>query len=195
MAVINTRSFRLTQGSPEPITLAQLKLHMRIDSSAEDALLTASIIAAREYCESMTQRALVTSTWRALMDRFPAGREPIILQHGSVSAISSLKYIDAKRDTITWASTNYALDDKITPCRIRLDKANDSWPTTDDTEAAVEVNYTVTPTVPTQVTQAMLLLCGHWYENRETVVVGATSTKIEMATKALLDSVRLGSLS
>ena len=40
--------------------------------------------------------------------------------------------------------------------------------------------------VPRKVILAMLLLIGHWYENRETTTVGAVSREIEFAVKSLL---------
>lgn len=37
---------------------------------------------------------------------------------------------------------------------------------------------------------AMLLLIGHWYANRESVVVGSISTELPMAVAALIDPYR-----
>jgi hypothetical protein len=36
------------------------------------------------------------------------------------------------------------------------------------------------------VTTAMLLLIGHWYENREAAVIGATATDLPLAVDALI---------
>jgi len=36
------------------------------------------------------------------------------------------------------------------------------------------------------LTTAMLLLIGHWYENREAVVTGSTATELPMAVHALI---------
>lgn len=49
-----------------------------------------------------------------------------------------------------------------------------------------------TPTGPEQmaytkdVDQAILLLVGHWYANREAVTIGAASSKVDFAVGALL---------
>lgn len=40
--------------------------------------------------------------------------------------------------------------------------------------------------IPAQVRQAILMLIGHWYDNRTSVMVGTTSAKVEMATDVLL---------
>jgi hypothetical protein len=57
----------------EPITLAQLKQHLRIDSgyTDDDALLTALITGARQYAENYTRRAFFNQTWVRTMDHFP----------------------------------------------------------------------------------------------------------------------------
>ena len=36
------------------------------------------------------------------------------------------------------------------------------------------------------ITTAMLLIIGHWYENRESVVVGSTASELPMAVDALI---------
>lgn len=40
---------------------------------------------------------------------------------------------------------------------------------------------------PEDVKQAVLLLVGHWFENRESVVVGVSASAVPMAVDALLD--------
>ncbi|NDA93971.1 MAG: hypothetical protein EBX90_11955, partial [Betaproteobacteria bacterium] len=55
----------------EPLSLEEVKEHLRIDSSAEDALLQMYIEAARKVCEHNTARALITQTWETTFDRFP----------------------------------------------------------------------------------------------------------------------------
>lgn len=40
------------------------------------------------------------------------------------------------------------------------------------------------------LTTAMLLLIGHWYENREAVAMGTTATQVPMAVEALITPYR-----
>ncbi len=44
----------------EPLTLAEAKLHLRVDLSDDDALITALISAAREQAEFLTGQRLIT---------------------------------------------------------------------------------------------------------------------------------------
>lgn len=48
--------------------------------------------------------------------------------------------------------------------------------TTDDTALVLDDDLTT----------AMLLLIGHWFENREAVVVGSTTSELPMAVEALI---------
>lgn len=67
---------RVTQPAIEPITLAQMKTHLREFSSvtALDDDITALIQGAREWVEDFTGRALIDQTWRlSLGDELPYG--------------------------------------------------------------------------------------------------------------------------
>jgi hypothetical protein len=60
----------LTFGT-EPITLADAKLHCRIEYPDDDALVTSLITAARRHCETQLRQALITQTWLMYLDSFP----------------------------------------------------------------------------------------------------------------------------
>ncbi|MEQ1619683.1 MAG: head-tail connector protein, partial [Terricaulis sp.] len=58
----------LTPPASEPITLAEAKLFLRIDQTAEDPLITTLIAAAREAVEVACGRALITRRVRESLD-------------------------------------------------------------------------------------------------------------------------------
>jgi hypothetical protein len=65
------------------------------------------------------------------------------------------------------------------------------WPTIED-YSTVTVTYTAGfATTPPEIDQTMLLLIGHWYRNREAVVVGSITKEIEYAIEALAGPFRL----
>jgi uncharacterized phiE125 gp8 family phage protein len=53
-------------------------------------------------------------------------------------------------------------------------------------EIQVVVGYGAEDAVPQEYKQAILLLLGHWYENREQVTVGEVAREIPMGVEALL---------
>lgn len=61
----------LTAPAIEPITLADAKLHLRVDFDDDDDIITALIIVARQAVEEFVGRALITQTWQVFYDRFP----------------------------------------------------------------------------------------------------------------------------
>ena len=62
---------RLTEPAVEPVTLAEAKKHLRVEHDADDALITASIVAAREWCETYLDATLIHTQWQMTLDFFP----------------------------------------------------------------------------------------------------------------------------
>jgi hypothetical protein len=56
----------------EPVDLATVKLHLRIDTDDEDTLITSLIAAAREDCEAFQNRAYINQTYELWLDSFPS---------------------------------------------------------------------------------------------------------------------------
>lgn len=81
-----------TPPADEPVTLDEAKLHLRVDDAASDTLVEALIQAAREHVEAVCERALMPQVWTERQDSFPA---VLALRGGMVSAVSSVKYVDA----------------------------------------------------------------------------------------------------
>lgn len=112
---------RTVEPTVEPVTLADAKLHLRVDVTDDDTLITSLIVAARQWCEEMTGRSFVTQTWAAKLPGFPgmtgiagvpiygvdpawlpvraisgvaAFRFAIRLPRGPVASVTSLTYLD-----------------------------------------------------------------------------------------------------
>ncbi len=62
----------LTPPAFEPIDLDLAKAHLRVDYSDDDGYIQALITAAREYCETVMGRSVMTQTWQLNRDSFPA---------------------------------------------------------------------------------------------------------------------------
>jgi uncharacterized phiE125 gp8 family phage protein len=55
----------------EPVSLAEAKAWLRVDTTSEDAAIASLIGAARDAVEQATNRRLVTQSWRIVVDAWP----------------------------------------------------------------------------------------------------------------------------
>lgn len=175
----------------EPVSTTEAKLHCRIDGTAEDTLIAMLIQAARELAEAETNRALITQTWTAYLDDFPRCGY-FYLPKPPLGAVSSIKYYDYDGVLQTLSSTSYDVGfTGTTPARVCLAQSS-TWPSSirirpDAVQIAYTCGYGAAGTaVPASIRAAMLLLVGHWYENREAVVTGTIATEIPQAAQKLL---------
>ena len=197
-----TRCAELAQPTIEPVTLAQAKLHLRVDVDDDNALITALIIAARQYCENLSGRTLASRSYLQTMESFPADGIDIVLRRSPVTAIASVNYYDATgTDVAMTVTTDYRTNFNLVPARVRLPVLTKLWAQTYVVDDAVRIIYTAgaadvngVNTAPTAAKQTILLLVGHWYENRESVVVGATSNAVDCTVTSLIDSYRIGDI-
>lgn len=172
----------------EPVTLAEARLQVKADDSvtADDTLITAQIVAARQLAENETGRSLITQTWRLTLDEFPDG--PIRLERPPLISVESVQYVDTNGVTQTMSASDYIVDTTHVHGEIAL-AYNESWPDTRDQRNAVTVNFTTgygdASAVPGAIKAAILLTIGDLYANRETSIVGTIRTE-NPAAKALL---------
>jgi uncharacterized phiE125 gp8 family phage protein len=185
----------ITPIATEPVTLADARLHLRIDAgdTSEDDLITALTITAREVAEHYTGRALAPQTLEAALDAFPSCRGEIELPMPPVTAITSIKYtdqggIEQTMDASLYSLSTYGDSRRVAPVY------GQEWPLTQCIGDAVRVRFTTGYTaLPKAVKAAMLLLIGHLYENRQEIVTDARAVAVQMpmGAAALLDTVKV----
>lgn len=100
----------VTGPETEPVTLAEAKLHCRVDLDTDDALIGSLITAAREYVERVCrpQLALISQTWRYVADELPASR--FELRPYPLRSVSSIVITDDDGNETTYSSANYLVD-------------------------------------------------------------------------------------
>jgi len=174
----------------EPITTAEAKLHLRVSSdyTDDDAYIDSLIAAARHYVETATNRQLVNATWDQRMDAFPP---EIVLRRAKGQSITSIAYIDENGASQTLSASVYQSDLNSVPGRIKP-AYGESWPDTRVGDySAVTVTFVAgygatAASVPNTIKQAILLLVGQWYENREPVVTGTIATRIPLTVENII---------
>lgn len=164
----------------EPVSLAEIKEHLRIDADVtdEDVTLGAMLIGARVACEAETNRSIVGSTATMHLDSFPEGS--IDLTGGQVTSVASVEYLAPNGDAETLPSDRYVAALGEVPGRIAPVIA---WPATAAQPEAVTITYVISPLSSDHlaaVCMAIRLIVGHWYKNREAVAVDQRGVPAEL---------------
>jgi uncharacterized phiE125 gp8 family phage protein len=187
---------RATPPAVEPVSVSEAKAHLRVDISDDDSYIQNLVSSAREWCEQYLDRTLINTQWTMRLDSFPYEIElprPPIATSGTATAVS-LTYTLGDDSTATLSTTAYRVDRNSTPGVVRQLRAG-TWPANLDDYNAVAVTwwagYGASGTsVPAGIRHAILMLVGHWYESRSSVLTGSISKEIEFGVKPLLDSQR-----
>lgn len=194
---------RQTAPAVEPVTLAEAKAHLRVDDSNSDAEIAAMVQAAREWVEQYLDRTLVHTQWVMRFDKFPdSGIEPVELPRppmvtsGTATAVT-VTFTTEPGATSTYSTAEYRVDRFATPGTV-LPIYGTTWTPHRQDDNAISVTWWAGygPTgssVPAAIKHAMLMLVGHWYENRGAVLVGSISKPLEYAVESLLSSQQWGS--
>jgi uncharacterized phiE125 gp8 family phage protein len=181
----------ITPASTYPVSLTEAKLHLKVDITTDDTLITNLIVAATQVSEEYTNRFFIDTVVNQTCSDF---KELSELFKSKVSAVTHVKYYDSDNAQQVWASSNYVVNKEYEPCQINL-VVDKSFPNIADRIDAVECRYTVgygtASDVPDVIKQAILLTLGNWYENRMSVITGRTTTEMPMSAKFLLDTYKV----
>ena len=187
---------RATGPAVEPLTVAEAKLHLRVDISDDDVFIGTLITAAREWVEAYLDRTLITTQLILRAAEFPTEElelaRPPMATAGTATAVV-ITYTLADTTTATLSTALYRVDRTSTPGNV-APIINGTWPSDVIEDAnAVAVTYwagygPTSASVPATIRHACLMLIGHWYESRSTVLVGVTSKPLEFAVESLLAS-------
>lgn len=197
MDVIN-----ITQPAAEPVTLAQVYKHLRLDPEGspathpDDTMLTAQITAARDWAEKFTRRSFVEQRLRLLRNGIPTCRTVDLLRP-PVRSIQRVIYYDADNVAQVVSTGDYVLVESRVPQLRFLDTF--SIQTTYDREDSLQIEYTAgyAPTgspaedyaanVPQPIKQGILLGVELLYD----FVSPEQRERLERAREALLGIYRI----
>ncbi|MEM6666190.1 MAG: head-tail connector protein [Pseudomonadota bacterium] len=180
-----------TPPAEEPVALADVKAHLRIDHADEDDYLNALIVGARMRLESESDQAFVTQTWIAYLDRWPATGEYRI-PLGPVSSITEVTVRDAAGTQTAVSPSLYALDAASEPARLVLTGALPS-PAAIPNGIAVtfQVGFGAAADVPGDLKHALLMVIAHWYEHRDPMIGAETAHAVPKAAHQIMQSYRV----
>jgi len=141
----------------EPVTLAEAKAHLRLETAAEDDLLSAHLVAARVAVECDIRKVMIAQEWRAIWTERP---ERIRLPIPPVLSIDAVRLENAAGERLL-EPAEYALrEDGGVALAASLAGMK-----------RLEIDFTAgfgeaAEAVPAPLRQAILMRAGHWFENR-----------------------------
>jgi len=180
----------ITPVAIEPITLAEVRQHLRLPEDAtEDDLLLGLIKTARVYCENYTRRALAEQTLETYKDRF-SGADPIMLPCPPLLSVVEIGYTDSTGQETILSDSDYLVDTACEPGRV-MPAYGTTWPVfTPYPSSPIRIRFVAGyMDLPVSIRLALLLLVGHWYENRE--ATGTAKDQTAFSVHALLAPYRV----
>ena len=186
----------ITPPGSEPVTLQEAKLHLRVDGDDEDTLIMGLIQAAREHVENvLTHTSLCTQTLEYVISQFPdfalPTGKPIFLPRPPLQSVTSIIYTDIAGVPHTMSAADYVVNADENP-GIIVPAYGKTWPAAVvSPTGGIRIRYVagwgLPATVPQSLKQAILLLVGHFYDNRGVMVQSALA-EMPMAVTALCNS-------
>ena len=179
----------VAQPTTEPLTLLEVKNHLRIDGNFDDALLGSFITSARMYFESQCEISIASQELLLALDYFD---DIVYLPRGPVQSVEDISYADSENNQQVmddWIEDLVSNPARITPA------FGQSWPATAEVVNAVQVSYTTGYTTPSMVPKllksGMLFYVAHLYENRS-AVTDSDLKEVPMAVESIIHQYTLG---
>jgi uncharacterized phiE125 gp8 family phage protein len=184
-----------TEANAPIVQLSEVKAHLRVDTNADDSLITSYIEAATAALDGINgalRRSIKVKTYLAMFEEYPERavtqiRLPLpplnLVQQVFVQRTTGPYYIPAA----DWA---YVGGDESVVYPVS------DWPVVEGEFAKMpfriryDVGYTASQ-LPHLIKQAILIHVGHMYANREAVVTGAIATQLPLAYQEIVDTMRV----
>lgn len=186
----------VVQPTAEPLSVDEVKLHLRIDGTDEDDWIEPQITAARQAAENFCNRYIAEQGVEMRVPAWPCSVGYDQLPGSYPAREVVVKYIDSDGAEQTLDPALYVVQDFSAPSRLRH-AYGQSWPPARYEPEAIRITYTAGYSVPgmspegpyplpAAIRSAMLLMIGNWYENREAVVVGSSVAELPLGVQSLL---------
>ncbi len=188
---------QITAPTAAPISIAEAKAHCHIDDDSQDAYIGGLILAATHFVDGPKGRlsaALMPQTWQITLRELPACGFKIPLP--PLLGVLEIRYFDCENVDHILPSADYIVIADTEPGAVEP-APGVRWPAVAARPDAVRVVFRAgyegaeddSPPgpngVPPRIKQAMLLLIGHWFHNREASAPSSTAA-LPLGVEALL---------
>jgi uncharacterized phiE125 gp8 family phage protein len=181
---------QLTEPASEPLTYQQVKDFLRLNGDTEQTFVTSLITVARQQVESRIWRPLISQTMAFQLDYDELKTTPYNINKAPLVSFQSVTYYDVNDTLQTLAASNYEVDIYGSPARFRLKNIPQCFERMNTLQVNFTCGYANAAAVPSPIIQAMYMIIGHLYENRQDVVTGTQVNEIPHASEFLLEPYR-----
>jgi len=187
----------------EPLSVDEVRDHLRLTSTTEDGLLRWWIKAARQHVEEQTGRQLITATWDYWLNGTPDG--DIELPHPPLQSVVSITYgeVGTSPEATVDANSYQVIAPQGDTCprgRVSL-LTGQSWPSVSVTAPnSLRIRYvagygSTRQSVPELLRVALLLLVGHFHQHRSEVSDASRGlTQLPFGAEAILRNFKYAAL-
>ena len=162
-----------------PVLLAEVKGQLGIEHPDHDLMIDRLIKTAVAYTDAKGAlgHAMITQKWGEWVNSVPP--QYVRLAMGPLIEVTAVQYYDIDGALQTDTLSNYEITGTDFTTRIGP-KSGFNWPVTQDRADAIRIEYTAgygatSASVPETLRHAMMLLIGHWYDNRENTMMDELS--------------------
>ncbi len=156
----------ITPPASEPLSIAEMKTHLRIDHDHEDDLLLELLRAARQYTEFASGQKLLTQLWRQYVSGISQDR-CVTLKVAPVQSISAVIAYDAEGEPSPLSLDEFDLVRGTEPVQLRFSDGVNMGRAANGLEIDIIAGLTdLAVEVPDTLKHAIRLLVAHWYEFR-----------------------------
>ena len=183
----------ITAATNTPVSIAECKADLRIDSASENDLIESYILGASKLCSEIVGRQLISETWKYSLE---CSANEITLPFTPVSSLTTIQYFDSDNasqtlDVDDFFIYNFDTETVIEPV------LNFSWPSLFSRRDALNITFVAGfgatgADVPETIKRAIRLTVAHWYEHRTAVVMGMTANELPIGVQNLLNVERIG---
>jgi uncharacterized phiE125 gp8 family phage protein len=180
----------------EPVTLAELKQHLRVDGSDDDEYIEGLLYTARKHIEDITGRALLTQTHNYCLQAWP-DKDSIIIPYGKLQSVTSVKWKDtAGTETTLVSGTDYLVETNGDQYGRLVLPYGVSWPTdtlypSNPITIRFVCGWTTAAAVPWNIKAMIKLFAADLYEMRGEPIVGQNQVTENKTISRLLPNVQL----
>lgn len=186
------QSLRLSKPTQVLVSLADLKKHLEVEHGEDDGLITGLGAAAYEHLtgiDTLWQRVWLQERWR---DYWPDFSRRPLLRMAPVIGLFRVTYINTAGTEMLIKPEACRTMREAAGVRVVFNQGFELPTDVADRDDAVRIDYEAgygpePDDVPAPVKHAVKLLVGHWYRNRDEVIVSQASPKsIPLGVTALM---------